>query len=72
MYADAAQRWRTFGNVPERAYSLLGHGRCQLALGDTGADVPLTEARDLFASMGYKPTLAEIEALLAQTAAAAS
>jgi hypothetical protein len=31
--------------------------------------VPLAEARDLFASMGYKPALAETEKLLAETVA---
>ena len=31
---------------------------------------PLREARELFASMGYKPALAETDALLAETAAA--
>ena len=36
------------------------------------AEAPLREARELFASMGYKPALAETEALLAETAAAAS
>ena len=42
-----------------------------IALGrDT--ETPLTEARDLFASMGYKPALAETEALLGRAAAAAS
>jgi hypothetical protein len=41
-------------------------------LGDAGTDVPLAEARDLFASMGFKPALAETDALLAQTAARAS
>ena len=28
LYAEAAERWREFGNVPERAYALLGQGRC--------------------------------------------
>jgi class 3 adenylate cyclase/tetratricopeptide (TPR) repeat protein len=68
LYADAAQGWEKFGNVPERAYALLGQGRCLLALGDASAEAPLTEARDLFASMGYKPALAETEKLLAKTA----
>jgi ATP/maltotriose-dependent transcriptional regulator MalT len=72
LYAEAAQRWQEFGNVPERAYALLGQGRCLAALGKLEAEGPLREARELFASMGYKPALAETEALLAQTAAAAS
>jgi class 3 adenylate cyclase/tetratricopeptide (TPR) repeat protein len=71
-YAEAAERWREFGNVPERAYALLGQGRCLAALGKPEAEKPLREARELFASMGYKPPLAETEALLDETEAAAS
>jgi predicted ATPase/class 3 adenylate cyclase len=70
-YAEAAARWQEFGNVPERAYALLGQGRCLRALGRAGAEEPLLEARELFASMGYKPALAEAEALLRQGEAAA-
>ncbi|MEP6978789.1 MAG: adenylate/guanylate cyclase domain-containing protein [Thermoleophilia bacterium] len=70
LYAEAAARWQEFGNVPEHAHALLGQGRCLLALGDGGAEAPLREARDLFASMGYKPVLAETDALLEQMAAA--
>jgi class 3 adenylate cyclase/tetratricopeptide (TPR) repeat protein len=72
LYAEAAERWREFGNVPERAYALLGQGRCLTALGHAGAEAPLAEARELFASIGYKPAFAETEALLQQTTAAAS
>jgi class 3 adenylate cyclase/tetratricopeptide (TPR) repeat protein len=69
LYCEAAERWQHFGIVPECAYALLGQGRCLLALGDATADVPLAEARDLFASMGYEPALAETEKLLAETVA---
>lgn len=72
LYADAANRWHAFGNVPERAYALLGRGRCLRVLGDPAAQQPLAEARALFASMGYKPALAETEVLLQQTQTAAS
>ena len=72
LYADAAVRWRGFGSVPELAYALIGQGRCLVALGDAGAELPLVEARDLFASMGYKPALAETERLLGDAVAAAS
>jgi len=71
-YADAATRWQAFGHVPEHAYALLGQGRCLRALGVPGAEHPLTEARDLFASMRYQPALAETEALLGQAQAAAT
>jgi hypothetical protein len=70
MYAEAATRWQEFGNLPERAYALLGRGRCLLALGEPDAQEPLGEARELFASMGYKPALRETEALLDRIAAA--
>jgi hypothetical protein len=71
LYEETAARWQKFGNVPERAYALLGQGRCQLALGESGAVEPLREARALFASMGYMPALAETEALLGESEAAA-
>jgi hypothetical protein len=72
LYHEAVERWHQFGNVPERAYALLGQGRCLAALGQADAEQPLREARELFASMGYKPALAETEALLGETEAAAS
>ena len=72
LYAETAERWLEFGNVPERAYALLGHGRCLVALRPPAAEVPLAQARELFASMGYKRALAETETLLARTAARAS
>jgi hypothetical protein len=72
LYAEAAARWQEFGNVPERAYALLGQGRCLRNLGRADADEPLREARELFAAIGYAPALAETDALLEQTPAAAS
>jgi hypothetical protein len=36
LYASAEEGWRTF-SVTERAQSLLGWGRCLLAMGDPGA-----------------------------------
>jgi tetratricopeptide (TPR) repeat protein len=70
LYAEAAERCRKFGNVPERAYSLLGQGRCLAALGKPDPAEPLREARELFASMGYTPALAETDALLGEGEAA--
>ena len=71
LYAGAAERWREFGNVPERAYALLGQGRSLAALDLRVADAPLREARELFESMGYRPALEECDALLARAATAA-
>jgi class 3 adenylate cyclase/tetratricopeptide (TPR) repeat protein len=72
LYAQAAERWEQFGNVPERAYALLGQGRCLTALDEPAAEAPLREARELFASMGYRPALAQTEALLDRRRRAAS
>jgi hypothetical protein len=71
-YAEAADRWHQFGNVPERAYALLGRGRCLVASGETSPEQPLQEARGLFASMGYAPALAETDRLLEAVASPAS
>jgi hypothetical protein len=71
LYAEAGERWRGFGNVPERAYALLGQGRCLAAFGRTAAEESLSEARELFEVMGFAPAAAETDALLGQTAAAA-
>ena len=70
-YAEAADRWREFRNVPERAYALLGQSRCMLAVGKPGTRVLLSEAKELFESMGYQPALAETEVLLGQVEIAA-
>jgi len=69
LYADATERWRGFGNVPECAYARLGQGRCLVVLGDGAAEAPLAAARGLFASLGYKPVPAEMEKLLAEAVA---
>ena len=71
LYAQAAEGYREFGNMPERAYALLGQGRSLLALGQP-AELPLAQARELFSSMSYKPALAETEALRARASAVAS
>jgi tetratricopeptide (TPR) repeat protein len=63
-YADAAREWRQFGDVPELAYALLGQGRSLVAFGKPGAVGPLREARALFITMGYAPTVNETNALL--------
>src|SRR5262249_2338304 len=71
IYADAAQRWQQFGNVPEHAYALLGKGRCLTELGDT-AEQPLHQAAELFALLGYKPAFDEAKVLLSSTQPAAN
>ena len=54
LYTEAAARWEQFGNLPEReTHALLGQGRCLHALDRAGTEVPLAEALELFASLGY-------------------
>jgi len=72
LYEEAAKSWEEFGHVPERAYALLGQGRCLQALGESEAEQPLRVARELFALMGYRPALAQTDALLDQARAAAN
>ena len=55
LYMEAAERWREFGNIPERAYALLGQGRCLAALGEPGAEAPLREAKELLAQWATSP-----------------
>ena len=64
MYSDAAARLRALGHLRELAFSLLGQGRCLVDLGEPGAGIVLTEARDLFASFGFRQRVDEAESLL--------
>jgi tetratricopeptide (TPR) repeat protein len=52
LYADAVVRWGDYGSVVERAYALLGLGRC----GDAKA---LREGEAIFASLGASPVVAQ-------------
>jgi hypothetical protein len=72
LYQEAAERWQEFGNVPERAHALLGHGRCLAALGKPEAGAPLREAREIFSALGFRPAVANTDAVLGQVPAPAS
>jgi len=64
-HGEAADRWRRFGVVPERAHALLGgQGRCLAALGHPDAGEPLRQARQVFAGLRAQPLVAEADALL--------
>jgi class 3 adenylate cyclase/tetratricopeptide (TPR) repeat protein len=63
-YAEAAERWGTFGSVPARGRALLGAGRCSQRLGKPDAAALLEEARDAFEGLGARPWKAEAEAWL--------
>jgi hypothetical protein len=69
LHVEAQRRWRDFGGVPGLAAALLGEGRCLIGLGQPGADPPLTEATELYASLGDVAGKAETAQLLAQTKA---
>jgi hypothetical protein len=66
LFEDAASRWAEFGVVPERGFAMVGLGRCLAASGrsEDGA-AALRKARDIFAKLGARPALAEIDGLLA-------
>ena len=67
-YADAADRWERFGVVPERAFALLGWGRCLLGQGRPTEALPiLRRAHDIFERLGATPSLAATAALLEQS-----
>ena len=70
LFADAAGRWERFEVPWEQAQALLGQGRCLLALGrPTEAGKPLHAARNILASLGTNPVLADANRLLAMVTA---
>jgi tetratricopeptide (TPR) repeat protein len=72
-YADAADRWKGFGVVPEQAFALLGQGRCLFGLSrPTEATAVLQHAREIFVRLQAAPALAETDALLQETTALSS
>ena len=72
LFADAAGRWERFEVPWEQAQALLGQSRCLFTL-DRSAEArePLLAARDIFASLGANPVLAEANRLLAEATALA-
>ncbi|HZT16488.1 MAG TPA: adenylate/guanylate cyclase domain-containing protein [Gaiellaceae bacterium] len=70
LYAEAAERWDRFETPPERAYALLGQGRCLRALGEPEAEEVLRESREGFEQLTYVALVAEVDGLLAQTSVA--
>jgi class 3 adenylate cyclase/tetratricopeptide (TPR) repeat protein len=70
LHGEAAERWEGFGVVHERAFALLGRGRCLVALGRSKEAVgPLRGAREIFASLRAGPALVETNAFLERTGA---
>ncbi len=66
-FGAAAQAWRDFGMPHEEAHALFGEGRCLTALGRAQEAVPLLkQAHEIFARLGAKPALAEVDGLLGQ------
>ncbi|MGZ8601432.1 MAG: adenylate/guanylate cyclase domain-containing protein [Actinomycetota bacterium] len=71
LYAMAEEGWRTF-SMPERAQSLLGRGRCLLAMDDPGSAAVLREAREVFSSLGAGLYIPEVDSFLERAVARSS
>jgi len=70
-YGEAAAGWHDFGVPHEDAHALLGQGRCLVVLGRAQeAAQPLQQAREIFESLGAKPSLKETDKLLQQVRSA--
>jgi class 3 adenylate cyclase/tetratricopeptide (TPR) repeat protein len=71
-YLDVAQRWAAYGNVIEEGYALTAAGRCLIGLGRGREAVqPLRTARELLAAPAASVLVADVDNLLADTAARA-
>jgi class 3 adenylate cyclase/tetratricopeptide (TPR) repeat protein len=69
-YAKAAEGWRQFGVAPERAFALLGRGRCLTALRQVAdGKEALRAAGEIFSALGAASALAETDELLRQATA---
>jgi class 3 adenylate cyclase/tetratricopeptide (TPR) repeat protein len=67
MYHEAAGSWGMFGHLLEHGQTLLGAGRCLLALGQSaGAGLRLEEAREVFAGLGATLQIEETDAVVAR------
>jgi class 3 adenylate cyclase/tetratricopeptide (TPR) repeat protein len=65
LHELARERWEAFGNVVEQAHALAGAGRCLTALErrQDGA-ARLHAAREIYASLGARPLVADVAAVL--------
>jgi tetratricopeptide (TPR) repeat protein len=73
LHQDAADRWKRYGFVLEEGQALFGAGRCLLALGgNVESHKSLQEAREIFARLGARPLIEEIDNCLRQGKAVGS
>jgi tetratricopeptide (TPR) repeat protein len=69
-YAEAAAGWRQFGVAPERAFALLGRGRCLAAMRQVvDSKKALRAAAEIFSTLGAASALSETDELLRQATA---
>ena len=71
LYRDSAHRYDELGHRKERAFSLMGRGRCLAALGEPQAGESLASARATFVEFGFTRTADEISRLLETVSARA-
>jgi class 3 adenylate cyclase/tetratricopeptide (TPR) repeat protein len=69
-YAEAAEGWRQFGVATERAFALLGQGRCLTAMRQVAEGKKALEAAgEIFRALGAASALTETDELLRQATA---
>ncbi len=67
LYAEAAERWASYGFALEHGQAALGAGRCLVAVGrHHEAGDHLLEARRTFDALRARPLLVEADRVLAQ------
>jgi class 3 adenylate cyclase/tetratricopeptide (TPR) repeat protein len=70
LFAEVARDWEAAGHTLEHGRALLGLGACLHRAGRGGeAGPPLARARELFASLGCLPLVAEAETWIGRTPA---
>jgi class 3 adenylate cyclase/tetratricopeptide (TPR) repeat protein len=72
LWADAAERWLSYGSMLERAHSLFGLGRCLMHADPAEGVARLRDARAVFAELEAVVLEREIDGIIGQATALTS